>query len=155
DEGAAMFRAQQQRLLRKRISRQMMVRGSTVLALGGATGLAQFIAACSGDSKSENTTSSSSSGTSGGGSGTATSSSFKDTTSTPPYKMGKADASAPDALQKYPYVYKYNFRRHNYAAPVAIGGQLVRGYGPFPDWDFLKNVGGPIGQAFMNGLYHH
>jgi peptide/nickel transport system substrate-binding protein len=154
DEGAALFRAQQRRILQKRVSRQLVLKGGTIMALGGATGLAQFLAACSG-SDSGGSGGGSAGGSGGGTAGGSGSSTFKDTTMTPPYKMGKADASVPEALQKYPYVYKYNFRRHNYAAPVAVGGQLVRGYGPFPNWDFLKDVGGPIGQAFMNGLYHH
>ncbi|MGD9889961.1 MAG: ABC transporter substrate-binding protein [Dehalococcoidia bacterium] len=151
DEAAAIFRERTRRIWRRRLSRQSVLKGSTILALGGSAALTQFLAACSGDGGgSGGDSQNGQAGAAGGSSGE-----WKDTTLTPPYAAGVADAEVPAGLQKYPYVYKYNFRRHNYAAPVAVGGHIVRGYGPFPDWDFLKSTGGPIGQAFMNGLMHH
>src|SRR5689334_21178600 len=76
---------QRQLLARKRASRRMVLKGSTVLALAGLGGAAAFLEACGGSSN--NTTNS-------GSTAPTDSSGWKDTTGLPEYTKGLSFADA-------------------------------------------------------------
>src|SRR5690348_5447594 len=115
---------QRQLLARKRASRRMVLKGSTVLAMAGLGGAAAFLEACGGSSNN-------SSGTNSANTAPADSSGWKDTTGLPEYTKGLsfADAKIDPKWQSQPFTYKYNWRRYNWDVPVTSGGHSITGIG--------------------------
>lgn len=130
-------------IARKRLSRRMTFKGAALLTIAGGGGLSSFLAACSSGKK-----------TSGGGSGSAGESGFNDTTGVAAYTLGVPDAKIDPKWQQYPYVYKYNWRRYNWDAPLATGGHAITSTGPPANWDLMKSAWGPFASLYLQGLWH-
>jgi peptide/nickel transport system substrate-binding protein len=159
-------------LARERLSRRVVLRGSTILAVAGSGGAAAFLAACSSSSNKNGakvsataynpiltTPAAGSVGTAGPGAVTGTPaalSTFKDTTGTPPYTAGLSDAQAQidPKWQQFPFVYKYNWRRYPWNAPLTTGGHGISGSGFPQNFDLMKTQNGVQGSLYHQGLYH-
>lgn len=137
-------------LARERMSRRTVLRGATILAAAGSGGAAALLAACSSGTKG---TTSTSPATSNGGSA-ASKGSFKDTTGLPPYKLGIANATVDAKWQQFPYVYKYNWRRYPFNAPVTTGGHQITTTAPPSNYDLMKTPNGVPGSLYYQGLWH-
>jgi len=146
-------------LMRRRMSRRATFRGASLLALGGSSAIAAFLAACSG---SNNKSGSSNAGGASKGqvytpqtpapSG-AQDQTFKDTTGTPPYKQGLANVQIDPKWQQFPFVYKYNWRRQNWDAPLTTGGKAISvAYLP-PNYDLMNTQNGVPASLYLQGLY--
>ncbi|MBI2761437.1 MAG: ABC transporter substrate-binding protein [Chloroflexi bacterium] len=118
--------------------RRIIMRGSTILALGG---VAAVLEACGGDSKG--------SGSGSGGSGVPTG-------STPDSAANATAAAAGQSTlaSVYPLVDKYNWRKLDWnAGPPTQGGTLLRGARPPANWDLMPVATLTASPAFYNGLY--
>ncbi len=138
-------------LARQRLSRRTTIRGAALLALAGSSSAAAFLAACGG--KGSNKSTSSQSQTSGGGSPVAAEN-WKDTTGTPPYKLGLADAKVDPKWQRFPYVYKYNWRRYNWNYPLTTGGHHITVTAPPSNYDLMKTANAVQTSLYLQGLWH-
>ncbi len=145
-------------LMRRRLSRRATFKGASLLALGSSSAMAAFIAACSGSSNNK------SAGASGGGKGQAYTpqtpaptgapqSTFKDTTGTPPYKQGVASAQVDPLWEQFPYVYKYNWRRVNWDAPLTTGGRAISVANIPSNYDLMKTQNGTPASLYLQGLW--
>jgi peptide/nickel transport system substrate-binding protein len=145
---------------RNRLSRRTTVKGASLLALGSSSAMAAFIAACGGSSSKNS--GSGNSGNSGNakvytpqtpaptGAPQAT---FNDTTGTPPYKLGVANAQVDPLLEQFPYVYKYNWKRVNWDAPLTTGGRAITtSYLP-PNYDLMNTQNGVPTSLYLQGLW--
>src|SRR5438093_9484503 len=106
--------ADRRALTQRRLSRRTTLQGAALLAMG--SGMTAFLAACGGSSGSKNQAYAPQ--TAAPNASAPPLSAWKDTTDTPPYKLGLADAQVDPKWQQFPYVYKYNWRRHPFDAPL-------------------------------------
>lgn len=165
DEGREGFEQFQHRLAERRFSRRRSLKVASLLAIGGPGGLAALVAAaCGGDDsdsdgngdgqggESQNPTSGAGTATGGGSGG------WDDTTGLPEYKQGLPfdKANIDTKWQKYPLVYKYNWRRYNWDAPLYTGGHSVTGIatGGAPNFDLMKSPYNPYFALNLQGLWH-
>jgi len=144
-------------LARRRLSRRSTFRGASLLALGSSSAMAAFLAACSGSKSS--TSSSGSSGKAGvyvpqtpAPTGVPQQT-FKDTTGMPPYKQGIASAQVDPLWQQFPFVYKYNWRRYNFDAPLTTGGRAIVTAVLPSSYDLMKTQNGVPGSLYYQGLW--
>src|SRR5579883_2700169 len=155
-------------LARERLSRRIVLKGSTILAVAGSGGAAAFLAACSGSANKGGaksaataynpiiTTPAAGSSPGAGGTAAAAATTFNDTTGTPPYTQGLpfAQANIDPKWQQFPFVYKYNWRRYNWSVPLTTGGQAVSSAGAPQNFDLMKTQAGVNGSLYHQGLYH-
>src|SRR5579875_2895766 len=155
--------AWRQALTRDRLSRRIVLRGSTILAIAGSGGASAFLAACSSSSNKGNAKSAATAYNpiittpAAGVTGTpVATSSFKDTTGTPPYTAGLSDAQAQidPKWQQFPFVYKYNWRRYPWNSPLFTGGHGISGSGFPQNFALMKTQNGVQGSLYHQGLYH-
>jgi peptide/nickel transport system substrate-binding protein len=144
-------------LARRRLSRRSTFRGASLLALGSSSAMAAFLAACSGSKSS--TSSSGPSGKAGvyvpqtpAPTGVPQQT-FKDTTGTPPYKQAIASAQVDPLWQQFPFVYKYNWRRYNFDAPLTTGGRAIVTALLPSSYDLMKTQNGVPGSLYYQGLW--
>jgi peptide/nickel transport system substrate-binding protein len=119
---------------RRMVSRRgLMLRGSTILAMGG---VAAALAACSGGDGEK------------GSSGRAA--------ATPDTAVGATAAPTGESnlAAIYPLVDKYNWRKLNWSAgPATDGGHALRAARPPANWDLMQVVTLTPSPPFYNGLY--
>lgn len=140
-EAAKIFREQQKQRVMNRLSRRRVLSGSAILAAGG------ILAACGGSDKGSSTPSS-------GGGGSTSTAAAGSATASGGGGGSTAGGSIPDALAKYEYVKKYNWRNLKWGGTPYMGGTLQAAGFPPPDWNLMTTQTLTQFPPYYNGLYY-